>query len=114
MNRIKKQSPLFLTELIFSLVIFSLCAAVCVSLIVRAQTISTDSRQLSQALMLAETVAEEFKAEQPLTESRDGYQVSTQQRTEHGVAYLDITVSLQDEPVYQLTAARVEQEEGAS
>lgn len=51
-----------LLELILDLVVFALCAIVCVVLLVKAQGMSADSRRLTEAVYLAQSAAEEWKA----------------------------------------------------
>lgn len=62
-ERIKPtRSGLFAIELLVSVGIFSLCAAICVGLFVRAKLMSRDSAELSRAVIEARSVAECFKA----------------------------------------------------
>lgn len=56
------RSTLFLTELILDLFIFILCTAVCVGLFMKARGMSRDSGNLTRAVYLAQTAAEEFRA----------------------------------------------------
>lgn len=57
-----KKANLFLIELVCNLLIFALCAAVCVGLLVHARRISQESTRLTQAVYLAQSIAEEWKA----------------------------------------------------
>ena len=62
-ERIKPtRSGLFAIELLIAVGIFSLCAAICVGLIVRAEVISRDSADLNRAVTEARSAAECFKA----------------------------------------------------
>ena len=62
-ERIKPtRSGLFAIELLIAVGIFSLCAAICVGLIVRAEVMSRDSADLNRALTEARNAAECFKA----------------------------------------------------
>lgn len=62
-ERIKPtRSGLFAIELMISVGIFSLCAAICVGLFVRAEVMSQDSADLSRAVAEARNAAECFKA----------------------------------------------------
>ena len=54
----RSRARLLLVELILDLVIFALCAAVCVALLVRARSMSRESTELTQAVYLAQTAAE--------------------------------------------------------
>ena len=62
MNRSVKKADLFLIELVFNLFIYALCAAVCVGLLVHARRMSAQSTQLTQAVYLAQSAAEAWKA----------------------------------------------------
>ena len=62
-ERIKPtRSGLFAIELLIAVGIFSLCAAICVGLIVRAEVMSRDSADLNRAVTEARNAAECFKA----------------------------------------------------
>lgn len=56
------KSELFLMELIFSILFFSITSAVCVSLFVNARLTSIQSSQLTAASLQAQSAAESFKA----------------------------------------------------
>ena len=66
------RSQLLLVELICDLVIFILCAMVCVALLVQARVMTRDSTDLNHAVYLAQTAAESG-ADQGY--SQDGYDV---------------------------------------
>ena len=55
-------SGLFAIELLIAVGIFSLCAAICVGLFVRAEVMSRDSADLNRAVTEARNAAECFKA----------------------------------------------------
>ena len=62
-ERIKPtRSGLFAIELLIAVGIFSLCAAICVGLFVRAEVMSRDSADLNRAVTEACNAAECFKA----------------------------------------------------
>ena len=62
-ERIKPtRSGLFAIELLIAVGIFSLCAAICVGLFVRAEVMSRDSADLNRAVTEARSAAECFKA----------------------------------------------------
>ena len=65
-----KKANLFLIELVCNLLI---CAAVCVGLLVHARRISRESTRLTQAVYLAQSIAEEWKAtgKEPARRSED-------------------------------------------
>lgn len=58
----KSKAPLFLTELVIMLLVFSAFAAVCMRLFVSARQTSKDSRELSEAVSWSSTAADCFKA----------------------------------------------------
>lgn len=57
-----RRSGLFLTELVLDLLIFALCSVVCVSLFVRARSLSERSGLLAEAVAAAQTAAEQVRA----------------------------------------------------
>ena len=62
-ERIKPtRSGLFAIELLISVGVFSLCAAICVGLFVRSEVMSQDSANLNRAVTEARSVTECFKA----------------------------------------------------
>lgn len=60
------RSRLLLIELVCDFIIFALCAAVCVTLLVRARTMSRESTLLTQAVYIAQDAAERYRSGQPL------------------------------------------------
>ena len=62
MNAGPKKANLFLIELVLNLLIFALCAAVCVGLLVHARRMCAQSTRLTQAVYLAQSAAETWKA----------------------------------------------------
>ena len=56
------KSELFLMELIFSILFFSIASAVCVTLFVHARLTSIESTQLTTATLQAQSAAETFKS----------------------------------------------------
>ena len=73
------RSRLLLTELICNLAIFALCAVVCACLLIQSWSISRESSELTQAVTLAQTVAEVWRADgaQPtdLSDAQSGLSV---------------------------------------
>ena len=62
-ERIKPtRSGLFAIELLISVGVFSLCAAICVGLFVRSEVLSQDSANLNRAVIEARSAVECFKA----------------------------------------------------
>ena len=97
-----KKANLFLIELVCNLLIFALCAAVCVGLLVHARRISQESTCLTQAVYLAQSIAEEWKAtgEEPAQrrEEDNGFRVQCAVRGNE----LDIAIYQDDIQVYEL------------
>ena len=62
MRRQQSKSVVFLTELLLALMIFALCSSICASLFGLAHRIIQESGELSQAVVLAQSGAEAFKA----------------------------------------------------
>lgn len=60
------RSRLLLIELVCDFIIFALCGLVCVTLLVRARTMSRESTQLTQAVYIAQDAAERYRAGLPL------------------------------------------------
>lgn len=78
MKKAEHRSSLFLLELIFNLFLFVICAAVCVGLLLHARSLSVESRDLTNAVYLAQSVAERWRGGVPPEESgpsADGLQV---------------------------------------
>ncbi|MBC8571367.1 hypothetical protein [Zongyangia hominis] len=62
-RRTSSKSSLFLLEMIFVILFFSLAAAVCVSLFAQAHAVSVKSSDLNAAVLRAQSAAECVKAE---------------------------------------------------
>lgn len=56
------KTGLFMTELLICVGVFSLCAAICVGLFVKAEVMSQNSASLNQAVIAARNAAECYKA----------------------------------------------------
>ena len=56
------KSSLFLMELIFTILFFALASAVCMQLFARAHTLQTDTEDLNQSILLAQSAAESFES----------------------------------------------------
>ncbi len=56
------RTGLFMMELLIAVGILTFCAAVCVGLFVRAETVSRESADLTRAVSLARSAAERFRA----------------------------------------------------
>ncbi|MEA4823912.1 MAG: hypothetical protein VB111_07360 [Clostridiaceae bacterium] len=136
----KRAGPsLFLMELIFSILVFSLCAGVCLTAFLKADRMSRDARDLNGAVLAAQTLAESFKAEGnaafedlgcrktgedtyeiaydanwlPTTETDAAYHAGVVIIRGDAVWTANIDVRYGDGEVYTLTAARAKADEGS-
>lgn len=102
-----KRSNLFLLELVFSVFLFTLCTAVCVGLLLYARSMSMESTRLTQAVYLAQSTAEAFRAGQPdsLPDAPEGYEVTPMLQLADGLVEGEIVVSCEGETVYTLEVA---------
>jgi hypothetical protein len=102
------RSSLLLTELILDLFIFVVCTAVCVGLLVKARGMSRDAQELTAAVAVAQTAAEELRAGVPASSlsalgAGDGYAVEILAAdTADGAAAYEITVFRDGRAVYTL------------
>ncbi len=105
-----KKSSLFLLELVFMIFIFSICAAVCVSILGKSWNLSRDSERLTHAVYLAETAAARFQAHgEPLPEGGDGYTITLEDTgSSRGLTETLITVHFEEEAIYSLNVTREE------
>ncbi|WP_029072910.1 hypothetical protein [Kandleria vitulina] len=60
--RIHNKSSLFLMEIIFSLLFFSIAGSICVQLFIKSHIISQETKYLSHANMIANNIAETYRA----------------------------------------------------
>ena len=58
----RSKSTLFLIEQLMVIVVFAICAVACISIMTAAYFNANDSRDLSMAVLVAQSGAEEFKA----------------------------------------------------
>ena len=105
-----KRSSFFLIELISMVLVFSLCAAICVILLGHAWSISRKSERLTQAVYLAESAAARIQAGLPdPVPAEDGYAVLLEERkNEPGLVDTLITVTYDEDVIYSLTVTRQE------
>lgn len=118
------KSNLFLLELIIVILFFSVCTAVCVGLFVQARQISQNSTALSDAVLLAQSAAECFKADSleslPLQDGKAYFDKDTApcgqdaavyileltENMDSDIATADICVTFGGEQIFELTTAR--------
>lgn len=60
--RIHNKSSLFLMEIIFSLLFFSVAGSICVQLFIKSHLISQETKYLSNANIMANNIAETYRA----------------------------------------------------
>lgn len=113
-----KRTNLFLLELVLDLLLFVVCATVCVGLVLYAKTLSRDSRMLTEAVYIAQDAAERYRADLALSEyyTAAGTPVETADTADYVIECTEepertATISvyaLDDEatPVYELTVAK--------
>lgn len=108
------RSQLLLVELICDLVIFAICAIVCVTLLVQARLMSQESTQLTDAVYVAQTAAEtylaggesggDYLADGTLAVNYGDYEVLLIESV--GTATVNVYVKDGSAPVYTLTLER--------
>lgn len=59
------KSQLFLMEFVLVVMFFALCSVICISMFMKAETISRNSLEINRGLMLAQSAAECIKASEP-------------------------------------------------
>lgn len=113
-----KRANLFLLELVLALLLFAVCATVCVGLVLYAKGLSRESRMLTEAVAIAQDAAERYRADLEPTEyyTAAGTPVETADDADYTVAWTEdpsrkATVSvyaLDDDaaPIYELTVAK--------
>lgn len=98
-----RRTNLFLLELVLDLLLFALCAAVCVGLILHAKGMSLDSRRLTDAVYLAQTAAETWRSGGVPASEAGEYEISvTETGDQTPLRRCDIAVSLDGELIYAL------------
>lgn len=97
----KRKSSLFLMELMIALLIFAVCASVCAAVIAEASADITKSRDISNALIIAQNKAEMIKSG---TDNNSG--------TEYFDAELDL--SDEESAVYSSVTTLGEKENGVT
>lgn len=113
-----KRANLFLLELVLALLLFAVCATVCVGLVLYANGLSRDSRMLTEAVAIAQDAAERYRADLGPTEyyTAAGAPVETAAGADYVVAWTEdssrkatVSVYTLDDgaaPIYELTVAK--------
>ena len=101
-NPVRREN-LFLIELVGCLLLFALCAAVCTGLLFRAHGMSRESTELTDAVYIAQSAAETWKAGQAPAGDWGDYRVTCEAGAEDASPRTcDITVWLDGVAVYKL------------
>jgi Tfp pilus assembly protein PilV len=105
LRRHRKNGSLLFIELIIVILFFSLAAAGCVTLFAQAYRDSQRSRDLSEAVIMAQNTAEYWKATGEIRDfSFGGRDLFAETLTDGNAAH--ITVFRDTEIIYELTAVR--------
>lgn len=116
------KSGLFLMELMIALLIFALCACVCVAIIAKASANLTESRDMSNALILSQNKAELIKSGKETEDKTDYfdaeltavskdnsvyYSVSKIQSADNGVKEYTVEIyrTADDKLIYDINSA---------
>ena len=117
------KAKLFLIELIIIILFFSLAAAVCMQIFAGAHTLSQKSEDLTEGIMIAQQVSEEFHSGmhresevvayfdedwQPIAMQSENY-VSISVSKNEGINQANICVYSERGLVYELTAGKYDE-----
>lgn len=102
MKHTQQRSSLFLLELIINLFLFVICAAVCVGILLYARGLSTESRDLTNAVYMAQSAAEEWKATGTQPAWRTPEENGLSGGFENNGDTLDISIYKQGKLIYSL------------
>ena len=98
----KRRDNLFFIELVLNLFLFSVSAAVCVGLLIHARTMSLRSAELTQAVYLAQSIAEDWKGDGVLSRGDlpggDGLRSSVEEKD----GLLNVSIWKDDTLVYSI------------
>lgn len=89
----KSKTSLFLMELIFAILIFSLCSAICVQLFVRAHQTEQKASDLSKAVLLCDSIAAMIQSGEISPETESYFYDSSFQLCEASEAVWKLSVS---------------------
>jgi hypothetical protein len=97
------KTAIFLFELMFVILIFTVSAAICTNIFAKAHSFSTDSKALTMGVLKAESVAEEFKAD--ITAGKDAaageqYYDRNWKETSQKKAYYTVNLTGVDAPEF--------------
>lgn len=100
-----KRFSSLLLELMFMVLIFALCAAVCMSVLIGAWNMSRSSEQLTQAVYLAETAAARLQSGTSYEGGDTGAYavVLKEMAVESGLTDMIISVHYEETLIYTLT-----------
>lgn len=119
----RPKTPILLIEITVMLLVFALCAAICLTIFATADRLSDQSQALDQAVLLVQSTAERYKAFEGDLE-KTAHAAGCLPAGETAVAYFDHhwqTVTAGDavyrlvlEPGRQQLSIRVEQADGST
>lgn len=110
----RSKTSLFLIELLVMVLIFALCAALCLQIFVRAEQISLETARRDDALLLARNAAELFRSgssAEEIAQTLSGeytVQIEPLQTEVSGLQKARITVFFEDVPLFVLVTGRQE------
>lgn len=98
------KTGLFLMELMIALLIFALCASVCVAIIAKASANLTESRDMSNALILSQNQAELIKSGKETVDKTDYFDAElTAVNKDNSVYYSVSKIRSEDNGVKEYT-----------
>ena len=104
----RSKTSLFLMEMLVAVLIFALCAALCIQVFARAEEISLETARQEDALLLAQNAAELLRsgmaAEDVIQTLSGGYELQIEPiNTEvSGLQKAEITVYFEEIPLFSL------------
>jgi Tfp pilus assembly protein PilV len=103
-NNSKRHSSLFLIELMLSLMFFALAAGICIQFFVHSHLLSQEATNLNNAVMVSQSLAEEFRAGNGMIEEMTTYYDRNWEVTYQGVATFTRSLYIVEETPDLITA----------
>ena len=101
----RQKNTLLLLELLLMLLVFALVAGMLLQVFVRADELSRESEARSQAAVVAQTAAEQWKTGETPAAEADGYTVSLTETDSERLTTALVSVSRDGEELFSLTVA---------
>lgn len=100
-----RKSSLFLMELMIALLIFSVCAGVCAAISAKAAKSISDSRDISNALIIAQNNAEMIKSGNVSVDTTNYYdsQLALQEKNDENTYLANLRISEKENGVVEYT-----------